>query len=108
MSDIQKVRAGAALGECVRGARRAAGLRQEDLARKAGVGTSTLRLIESGSATGTSLFAIFRLLQACGVPLAALEDVYRLAAPQPARAKPRPRGTAAGAVAGAAGGRRQR
>lgn len=76
ISDIGNLTAGAALGACVRSARLAVGLSQEDLARRAGVGTSTLRQIESGSATGTSIFTVFRILDACGAPLTSLEAVF--------------------------------
>lgn len=73
---------GVALGECLRSARTRAGLRQEDLARLVGMGTSTLRQIESGNATGTSIFTVFGILKAAGAPLAELDSVYSAARPE--------------------------
>jgi len=71
-----KSAASEALATCVSSARHAAHLSQEDLARAAGIGTSTLRQIESGKATGTSIFIVFRLLSAAGSSLDALDDAF--------------------------------
>lgn len=71
-----KTAAGEALAACVSSARHAAHLSQEELARAAGIGTSTLRQIESGKATGTSIFAVFRLLAASGSGLEALDAAF--------------------------------
>lgn len=76
MSVEGKSAAGEALATCVSSARRAAHLSQEELARAAGIGTSTLRQIESGNATGTSIFTVFRLLSAAGSSLEALDDAF--------------------------------
>lgn len=76
MSTEGKAAAGVALASCVSSARHAAHLSQEDLARAAGIGTSTLRQIESGNATGTSIFTVFRLLSATGSSLEALDDAF--------------------------------
>lgn len=76
MAEQGKSAEGVALGECLRSARARAGLRQEDLARLVGIGTSTLRQIESGNATGTSIFTVFRLLEAAGASLPALDKVF--------------------------------
>lgn len=80
MSAEGKSAAGVALATCVTSARHAAHLSREELARAAGIGTSTLRQIESGSATGTSIFTVFRLLSAAGSPLEALDDAFLAAA----------------------------
>ena len=79
MSVKGKSAAGEALAACVSSARRAAHLSQEDLARAAGIGTSTLRQIESGKATGTSIFIVFRLLSAAGSSLEALGGAFAAA-----------------------------
>lgn len=79
MSAKEKSAAGAALAACVSSARRAAHLSQEELARAVGIGTSTLRQIESGKATGTSVFTVFRLLAATGCTLDALEAAFHAA-----------------------------
>lgn len=76
MSTEGKSAAGVALAACVSSARHAAHLSQEDLARAAGIGTSTLRQIESGKATGTSIFIVFRLLSAAGSSLESLDDAF--------------------------------
>lgn len=76
MSAEGKSAAGVALATCVSSARHAAHLSQEDLASAAGIGTSTLRQIESGNATGTSIFTVFRLLSAAGGSLEALDDAF--------------------------------
>lgn len=76
MNAEEKSAAGAALATCVSSARRAAHLSQEELARTAGIGTSTLRQIESGKATGTSVFTVFRLLAATGSTLDALDAAF--------------------------------
>lgn len=71
-----KTAEGVALGACIKSARARTGFRQEELAAKAGVGTSTLRQIEAGSATGTSIFTIFRILDAANASLEDLHPVF--------------------------------
>lgn len=52
------------LGSLISKRRRELGLTQEHLARSVGIGTSTLRLLESGRAAGPSLFTVLRVLRA--------------------------------------------
>lgn len=63
------------LGVVVAGARRARGLRQEDLAHAVGVGTSSIRLIERGHALGPSLFTVLRIFRELGIGLSELDDL---------------------------------
>lgn len=74
-----KTRAGVALAACVVSARHSANLTQEQLARAVGIGTSTVRQIESGNANGTSITTVLRILLATETPLDALADVYAAA-----------------------------
>lgn len=67
---------GDALAQCVRHARAERGLRQEDLARAAGIGTSTLRAIESGRGAGTSVFTVMRILAVTGRTVHDLDQVF--------------------------------
>lgn len=66
-----------ALGEAIRAARISANLVQEDLAALVNIGTSTLQLIESGRANGTSIFTVLRILAATSSPLEALDETYK-------------------------------
>lgn len=70
----------ALLGRCVKRARESKGMRQEDLARIVGIGTSTLRGIERGTAQGTSVFTVLRLLAATDRDVSDLAPVMRSAA----------------------------
>lgn len=74
-----KTQAGVALATCVASARRSAQLTQEELARAVGIGTSTVRYIESGNANGTSITTVFRILLATDTPLDALKEMYAAA-----------------------------
>ncbi|MDY0912236.1 helix-turn-helix transcriptional regulator [Rathayibacter festucae] len=65
------------LGAHLRRARLHRGLRQEDLARHADVGTATLRRIERGDQDNPSLFVIVRLLEQLELPLATLDTILR-------------------------------
>ncbi|QHC69364.1 helix-turn-helix transcriptional regulator [Rathayibacter sp. VKM Ac-2801] len=65
------------LGAHIRRARIERGVRQEDLARYADVGTATLRRIESGGQDNPSLFVIFRLLDQLDLPMATLDTILR-------------------------------
>lgn len=62
------------LGAAVRSARTRRGLTQEALARGAHVGTSTLRQVEAGNASGPSLYAVLRLVAALGEDVDLLES----------------------------------
>lgn len=70
----------ALLGTCIRRARRAKGMRQEDLARLVGIGTSTLRGIERGTSQGTSVMTVLRLLAATDRDVSDLAPVMAIAA----------------------------
>ena len=58
-----------ALGDRVRVLRVRRGLSQEDLAHHAGIGVSTLRVIESGSPEAPRLGALYRLARVLDVPV---------------------------------------
>ena len=58
-----------ALGDRVRVHRVRRGLSQEDLAHHAGIGVSTLRVIESGSPEAPRLGALYRLARVLDVPV---------------------------------------
>ncbi|NRG42603.1 helix-turn-helix transcriptional regulator [Rathayibacter sp. VKM Ac-2835] len=65
------------LGAHLRGARVERGIRQEDLARCADIGTATLRRIETGGQDNPSLFVIVRLLDQLDLPMATLDTILR-------------------------------
>ncbi|MBX6423425.1 helix-turn-helix transcriptional regulator [Thermosulfurimonas sp. F29] len=68
------------LGEIARRARLAAGLRQEDLARRTGVSVSTIKRMESGKGAGVSLaswIAVFSVLGILDI-LRSLADPYAI------------------------------
>jgi transcriptional regulator with XRE-family HTH domain len=65
------------LGLLVARARSAKKMRQEELARAAGIGTSSLRLLESGRSNGPSVFTVLRLLKVLDVDVRALEHLGR-------------------------------
>jgi len=69
------------LGHLIRNARVWRDLRQEDLARRCGISTATLRRIEKGDGTGPSVFVVVRLFHELGLELDRLEA---LAEPQEA------------------------
>jgi transcriptional regulator with XRE-family HTH domain len=73
------------LGECIARARRRKKLRQEDLARLVGIGTSTLRSIEKGTSTGTSVLTVLRLLAATDRDVADLGPILESASAQMAQ-----------------------
>jgi transcriptional regulator with XRE-family HTH domain len=75
----------ARLGEVVARSRRARGLRQEDLARAVGVGTSSIRLIERGHALGPSVFTVLRIFRTLEVDLSELDLRVKPAGPPLAR-----------------------
>ncbi|PTL72791.1 XRE family transcriptional regulator [Rathayibacter caricis DSM 15933] len=63
------------LGAHLRRARLERGLRQEDLARDADVGTATLRRIERGDQDNLSVFVVLRLLNQLDLPAATLDRI---------------------------------
>ncbi|WP_418515772.1 helix-turn-helix domain-containing protein [Curtobacterium flaccumfaciens pv. flaccumfaciens] len=65
----------AVLATQIRAARRAKGLRQEEVARTAGLGTSTVRMIERGTHHGTGLVGMLAVLRAVGLPLNTLDPL---------------------------------
>lgn len=73
------------LGQCIARARQDKKLRQEDLARLVGIGTSTLRSIEKGTSTGTSVLTVLRLLAATDRGVADLGPVLQRAAEEMAQ-----------------------
>lgn len=58
-----------ALGDRLRVLREQRGLSQEALAHRAGLGLSTLRLVERGTPEAPRLGALYRLAHALGVPV---------------------------------------
>lgn len=68
-----------ALGDRLRVLRVQRRLSQEDLAHRAGIGVSTLRVIEGGTPEAPRLGALFRLARVLGVPV---HDLLRDEAPR--------------------------
>lgn len=68
----------AQLGGMVRAARRQADLTQEELARRVGIGTSTLRSIEAGKADGPNFYSVLSLLAALDIDPNALRPLMRV------------------------------
>lgn len=56
----------------LRDAREHCGMRQEDVARAVGIGTSSYRSLENGTARGPSLYTVLELLDLLGVDPAEL------------------------------------
>lgn len=63
------------LGRSIRAAREEAEKTQEELARAAGMGTSTLRSIEAGTAKGPSLYTVLNLLSVLGKDTSELDPL---------------------------------
>ena len=66
------------LGSLVRHARTRRELTQEDLARRVGMGTSTLRALESGRADGPNFYSVLDLMSALGIEPEELRSVMRI------------------------------
>ncbi|HVX58860.1 MAG TPA: HAD-IA family hydrolase [Candidatus Saccharimonadales bacterium] len=67
-----------ALGQRLAGARRKAGLTQQELCQKAGLSYSTLAKIERGAIKAPSVFTVAAIAAATGVPLEELLDMASL------------------------------
>jgi len=63
------------LGYLIRATRRGLKMRQEDLAQRSGIGTSTLRRIEKGVGVSPNVFVVMRLFNELGLSLAQLNTV---------------------------------
>jgi transcriptional regulator with XRE-family HTH domain len=63
------------LGGLLREAREARGLKQEEVAYAAGIGTSSYRALERGTAAGPSLYTVLSLFVFLGIDPAALRAV---------------------------------
>lgn len=63
------------LGTLLREARERREMRQEDVARAVAIGTSTYRSLESGKASGPSLYTVLDLLGVLGIRAAELDGL---------------------------------
>lgn len=71
----------ATLATQIADARVEAGLRQEDVARLCGLGTSTVRMIERGTHEGPGLVGMLTVLAVLDLPLAALSPLAEAVRP---------------------------
>ncbi|MGC3995167.1 MAG: helix-turn-helix domain-containing protein [Propionicimonas sp.] len=84
----------APLGTAIRARREGSGMTQEQLAARAGMGTSSLRKFEAGRASGVSVITVLRLLNVFDMPITSLEPLARQLASDDDAGPPTPHGRA--------------